>query len=125
MSDVHLEKAAKMIGVKPIFEFAGHEIHVVCVIPWSPPLIAEWWRGKAASIIAVDVNGNFFLLHCDGSVRYWEHSKRSDVVVAKSVEEFARRLREDHNDTLSWWKKTMMDPLPNKVPCVSFWPEPR
>lgn len=105
MSDVHLEKAAKMIGMRPIFEFEGREIHVVCIIPWSPPLIAEWWRGKEATIIGADVNGNFFLRHCDGSVRYWDHSKRSDVVVAKSVKEFASGLREDHNDTLSWWRK--------------------
>ena len=42
MNDVHPEKAARMIGVKPIFLFEGKEIHVVCVIPWSPPLIAPW-----------------------------------------------------------------------------------
>jgi hypothetical protein len=105
MNDVHLEKAARMIGVKPIFEFEGKEIHVVCVIPWSPPLIAPWWRGKEANIIAVDVNGNFFLGCSDGSVRYWDHSTRTAVVVAKSVKEFVSGLREDHNDTLSWWKK--------------------
>jgi hypothetical protein len=105
MNDEHLQKAAKWIGVKPIFEFGGREVHVVCVIPWSPPLIAEWWRGKEVSIIAADVDGNFFLGHCDGSVRFWEHSKRSDVVVAKSVKEFASGLREDRNDTLSWWKR--------------------
>jgi hypothetical protein len=61
--------------------------------------------GKEAYLIAADVNGNFFLHHCDGSVRYWVHSKRSDVVVSKSVKDFARSLREDHNNTLSWWKK--------------------
>jgi hypothetical protein len=105
MNDVHLEKAAKMIGVKPIFEFEGREIHVVCVIPWSPPLTAEWWRGKEVSIIGADVNGNFFLRHSSGSVCYWEHSKQSHVIVARSVKEFASGLRGDHNDTLSWWKK--------------------
>lgn len=105
MINSHLEKAARMIGVRPIFEFEGREIHVVCIIPWSPPLVAEWWRGKEASIIGADVNGNFFLRHSDGSVRYWEHTKRSALVVAKSVKEFASRLREDHNRTLSWWKK--------------------
>lgn len=101
MNDAHLEKAAKMIGVKPIFEFEGREIYVVCVIPWSPPLVAEWWRGKEVTIIGADVNGNFFLRHSNGSVLYWEHSKRSFVVVAKSVKEFASGLRMERNDTLS------------------------
>jgi hypothetical protein len=53
----------------------------------------------------VDVNGNFFLGCSDGSVRYWDHPTRTGVVVAKSVKEFVSGLREDHNDTLSWWKK--------------------
>jgi hypothetical protein len=65
-------------------------------------LIAKWWRGKSVTIIGVDVDGNFFLRHCDGSVRYWEHSKQSDCVVAKSVKEFASRLREDSAGSLKW-----------------------
>ena len=107
--DASLEKAANMIGLTPIFEFEGREIHVVCIVPWSPPLIAQWWRGKSANIIGSDVDGNFFLRHCDGSIRYWEHAKQSDTVVAKSVKEFVGRLREDQNDTLSWWKQSHSD----------------
>lgn len=100
ISDPMLEKAAFRIGVKPIFDFDGREIHVVGLFSWSPPLIAKWWRGKSVTIIGVDVDGNFFLRHCDGSVRFWEHSKKSDAVVAKSVKEFVSRLREDSNGTL-------------------------
>ena len=105
MNDPHLEKAARMIGVKPIFEFEGKEIHVECVIPWSPPLMAPWWRGKEASLVGADVNGNFFLRCSDGSVRYWQHSEQSDLLVAKSVKKFASGLRGDRNDILSGWKK--------------------
>lgn len=102
MNDEHLERAAKRIGVKSIFEFEGKEIHVVCVIPWSPPLIAPWWRGKEASIIGADVDGNFFLRCSDGGVRYWRHADQSEVLVAKSVKEFASGLRGDPSGTLSW-----------------------
>ncbi len=91
-SDPHLERAAELIGIRPVFEFGGREIHVVCILPWSPPLIATWWRGKQATIIGADVDGNFFLRHCDGSVRYWEHSSKSETVVAKSVKEFTTAL---------------------------------
>jgi hypothetical protein len=68
------------------------------VTPATPPLEAYWWRGKQVHIVAVDVDGNFFLRHCDGSVRYWDHSKKEDVVAFKSVKEFASAFKEDIND---------------------------
>lgn len=103
-ADPVLERAASEIGLKPILEFEGKEIHVVGVLSWSPPLVAKWWRGKQVHVIGVDVDGNFLLRHSDGSVRYWEHAKGSDSVVAKSVKEFAAKLREDSNGSLKWWK---------------------
>jgi hypothetical protein len=104
LADPALEKAAAKIGVRPILDFNGNEIHVVAVLSWSPPLVAKWWRGKQVSIVGVDVNGNFLLRHSDGSVRYWEYAKGSDSVVAKSVKEFASKLREDSNGSLKWWR---------------------
>ncbi|HKE95391.1 MAG TPA: hypothetical protein VKB34_13850, partial [Povalibacter sp.] len=79
------------------------EIHVVAVMAWTPPLVAKWWRGKEVRIVAADVDGNFFLRHSDGSVRYWVHAKKSESMVAKSVKEFASMLREDTNGSLEWW----------------------
>ena len=102
MSDPVLEKAAARIGINPIFDLEGREIHVVGVMSWSPPLVARWWRGKQVTIVAVDVDGNFFLRHSDGSVRYWEHARKSESVAAKSVKEFASKLREDSNGSLKW-----------------------
>ena len=113
LSNPHLERAAKNIGIRPIFDFKGQEIHVVCIMAWSPPLIATWWRGKEATIIGADVDGNFFLRHCDGSVLYWEHSRKTAQIVAKSVKEFVTALREDNNDTLSWWKQKDVPPQPD------------
>jgi hypothetical protein len=104
MSDPALEKAAARIGINPIFDLDGREIHVVGVMSWSPPLVAQWWRGKQVTIVAVDVDGNFFLRHSDGSVRYWEHAKKSDSVAAKSVKQFASMLREDTNGSLQRWR---------------------
>lgn len=109
MRDAIIEEAAGKIGITPIFDFDGREIHVACLVGWSPPLTARWWRGKEANIIGVDIDGNFFLRHCDGTVRYFEHSSGSDSVVAKSVKEFVERLREDRNDTLSWWRQGQTD----------------
>jgi hypothetical protein len=102
MLSIELQKAALEIGLKPIFELEGRSVHVVGVFAWSPPLKAKWWRGKEVTIIAVDVDGNFFLRHSDGGVRYWEHAKQADTVVAKSVKEFCSRLREDVDGLLEW-----------------------
>jgi hypothetical protein len=104
IADPVLEKAAARIGIRPIIDVDGREIHVVGIFSWSPPLVARWWRGKSATIVGVDVDGNFFIGHSDGSVRFWEHSRKVDTFVAKSVREFCSMLREDTNDTLSWWK---------------------
>jgi len=35
--------------------------------------VAHWWRGKEVCIIGADLEGNFLLRHCDGTVRYWDH----------------------------------------------------
>ena len=98
-------KAIERLPFKPIFPFEDREIHVVLILDQSPPLVAPWWRGKQVHILGADVDGNFFLRHCDGSVRYWEHAKQTDTIVAKSEREFLAALREDVNDTLSWWKR--------------------
>jgi len=100
----YLEKAAEDLPFKPIYEFDGKEIHVICLLSKSPPLTAHWWKGKQVHLLGVDVDGNFFLSHCDGSVRYWRHSEQSEIVVAKSERDFVRGLREDINNTLEWWR---------------------
>ena len=58
------------------------------------PLDAPWWREKQASLIGADLDGNFFLRHCDGSVRYWDHRTNSNLTVAASVKEFALLIKE-------------------------------
>lgn len=56
------------------------------------PLAAPWWRGKEACIIGADLDGNFFLRHCDGTVRYWDHRLQFETVVASSVREFVASI---------------------------------
>jgi hypothetical protein len=64
------------------------------------PLDAPWWREKQASIIGVDLEGNFFLRHCDGSVRYWDHKAQANVILAPSVRDFARQMKEGEGDAV-------------------------
>jgi imidazolonepropionase len=52
------------------------------------PLEADWWRGKEVCIIGADADGNFFLRHPDGSVRFWEHHSQTETVIANSIKAF-------------------------------------
>jgi hypothetical protein len=57
-------------------------------------LKADWWRGKEVCIIGADLGGNFLLRHCDGTVRYWDHARQADEVLALSVRSFVAGLLE-------------------------------
>jgi hypothetical protein len=45
-------------------------------------------------VIGADLEGNFFLRHCDGTVRLWNHKAQADTVIAPSVRDFASRIIE-------------------------------
>lgn len=75
-------------------QLADRELVIACLLreaDWRP-LRAPWWRGKEVCIIGADLDGNFLLRHCDGSVRLWVHRDGADRVIAPSVREFAARI---------------------------------
>ena len=92
-----IEKALRRRRMPFAFPFGDRNLIVACLIreaDWRP-LKAPWWRKKEACIIGADMNGNFFLRHCDGSVRYWEHKAQADTIIARSVREFLSKLVEN------------------------------
>ena len=90
-----LDRAVRNIGLRNTFEHDGRTFTVACLVRASDmrPLKAPWWRGKEVCVLGADLSGNFFLRHCDGSVRYWDHSLKADVVVASSVRDFVARIK--------------------------------
>ncbi|HLI22514.1 MAG TPA: hypothetical protein VKV32_15425 [Stellaceae bacterium] len=92
-----VEQARKQLHYRRTFPLApDRQITVAFLISaedWRP-LKAPWWKKKEACIIGADLNGNFFLRHCDGSVRYWDHNAQTDTTIAAGVAEFCRRLIE-------------------------------
>ena len=94
-SDKYLEKAKAQLFLRPIIELNGVDIQIVLIIDHSPPLEAFWYKGKQAHIIAVDVEGNFFLRQSSGAVKYWRHKTKSLEDVTISVKDFVASLRED------------------------------
>jgi hypothetical protein len=85
------ERALQLWAVLPSSVQVDGESHTLAFLirekDWRP-LSAPWWRGKEVYVIGGDVDGNFFLRHCDGTVRLWDHRKQSDTIIAKSVRDF-------------------------------------
>jgi len=91
-----MENAIRDLGWRNKIRCGERVLQIAYLVPendWRP-LKAVWWRGKEACIIGAELNGNFFLRHCDGMVRLWDHNSRSDSVVAPSIREFVSRIEE-------------------------------
>ncbi len=68
----------------------GSTSQIVLLIPANEriPFEVQWWRKKEASIVAVDIDGNFFLRYCDGSILLLKQGSKSLQMIAKSEKEF-------------------------------------
>lgn len=92
MSILKIDNVINNLGIANRFKHDDKTIIVAFVLREKDirPLGAPWWTGKECSIIAGDIDGNFFLRHPDGSVRYWVHRSQSETMVAKSVKDFIK-----------------------------------
>jgi hypothetical protein len=91
-----IDKAIAQLWFRRTFPLGDRNLVVACLIRTSDwrPLKAPWWTKKEACIIGADLSGNFFLRHCDGSVRYWDHQAQADTAIAPSVRDFLGKLVE-------------------------------
>ncbi len=92
--DEEFDQAVINVGWCRTVQVGERKIEIACLVrpaDWRP-LKASWWRGKEVSVVGADTSGNFFLRHCDGSIRYWDHQSQTDLVVAKSPLEFTRLI---------------------------------
>lgn len=91
-----MDRAIRQLGNCRSYRNAEREFQIACLIrsaDWRP-LKASWWRGKEACVIGADLDGNFFLRHCDGTVRYWDHRAKTDTVLSPSVRDFVASITE-------------------------------
>ena len=91
-----LDKAIRQLGLCRTWRGEDRELQLVCLVreeDWRP-LKAPWWRGKEVCLIGADINGNFLLRHCDGTVRYWDHKTNTDTVLSPSVRAFVASIVE-------------------------------
>jgi hypothetical protein len=95
--DEQFDRAVDNVGWRRTVRIDDRTIQIACLIrvaDWKP-LAAPWWRGKEACVVGADIDGNFFLRHCDGSVRLWDHRLQKDMIVAKSAPEFAALITDE------------------------------
>jgi hypothetical protein len=91
-----IDRAIRHLSLRRRVWVGEREVEVALLVrtqDWRP-VKAAWWRGKEASVIGADLQGNFFLRHCDGWVRYWDHALGTDTIIAPSVREFVSNLQE-------------------------------
>ena len=89
-----IDRALVRLWPHRTFRHGDRTMTIACLIrtaDWRP-LKSPWWHGKEVSIIGADLDGNFFLRHCDGTVRHWDHRLQADTVVAPSVREFVAMI---------------------------------
>jgi hypothetical protein len=89
-----IDKAIRDLWDRRVFLHGEKELVIACLIRTSDwrPLRANWWQGKEVCVIGADLDGNFFLRHSDGTVRYWDHKEQTDQVLASSVRDFLQSL---------------------------------
>ena len=97
-----IDRAIKYIGVKRKYFHEGTDYIIAFLIrdEGQKPLSAPWWHGKESSIIGADINGNFFLKHCDGTIRYWHHLSNSETIISSCLKNFLRDLKFDEEGLL-------------------------
>jgi hypothetical protein len=89
-----MDNAIRNLGAWNTIRYGDRTLTIACLVRQADrrPLRASWWRKKEASIIGADLDGNFFLRHCEGSVRYWDHKTQTDTIIAPSVRDFLHQI---------------------------------
>ena len=89
-----ISRAVGLLGWNRTLRHGERVFTLACLVREEDgrPLEAPWWRGKQVYLVAVDIDGNFFLGHSDGSVRYWDHREQAEMMIARSVREFVTRI---------------------------------
>ena len=89
-----VDAAIRLLPAQSAFRTGEGALQVLFLLPhhlWRP-LRAPWWTGKEVCVIGGDPDGNYFLRHSDGTVRYWHHATKADQILAPSVRSFLAAL---------------------------------
>ncbi|WP_299947761.1 hypothetical protein [uncultured Microbulbifer sp.] len=92
-----LAKAIDNLGMIRLLKLGDREVRLALLLSeedWKH-LAAPWWRGKSASILGVDLDGNFVLCKSSGDFILWDHQMSSEVPIANNLERMLSMLELD------------------------------
>lgn len=95
-----LNKAIKNLGMIRLLRLENRESRLAILLnkeEWRH-LAASWWRGKSASIVGVDLEGNFILCKSSGEFVLWVHQLSSEIHISKNITEFLSKLELDETN---------------------------
>lgn len=95
-----LQKAIESLGMIRLIKLDQKEIRLVILLDrdeWKH-LSAPWWRGKSASIVAVDINGDFVLCKSSGEFVLWCHKESEEFHISNNLETMLSKLEIDFSN---------------------------
>ncbi len=95
-----LKKAIKNLGMIRLLKLESREIRLAILLnkeEWKH-LSSSWWKGKSASIVGVDLEGNFILCKSSGEFVLWVHQLSSEVHISHNLTEFLSKLELDETN---------------------------
>ncbi|PCJ15437.1 MAG: hypothetical protein COB04_13175 [Gammaproteobacteria bacterium] len=82
-----LSKAIENLGMNRLIRVEDREIRLAILLrkeEWRH-LSAPWWKGKAASIVGVDLDGNFLLCKSSGEFIIFEREGLKETLTSKNL----------------------------------------
>ncbi len=95
-----LEKAIKNLGLVRLIRTKERDIRLVILLrmdDWKH-LVAPWWKGKSASIVAVDIDGDFVLCKSNGDFVVWDHKLGKELFLANNLSGLLSKLELDETN---------------------------
>ncbi|GAB2524902.1 hypothetical protein [Microbulbifer agarilyticus] len=92
-----LDKAIENLGMIRLLKLEGRNVYLAVLLKkeaWKH-LSAPWWRGKSASIVGVDLDGNFVLCKSSGKFVLWDHKLASEVSISNNLDDMLSMLELD------------------------------
>lgn len=94
INNEYLKQASNKLSLCNTLSVNGGDVQIAAILPHCPLLSAPWHKGSEVHIIAVDVNGNFFLRDASGAVNFWDHSSQDMSLITSSIKTFAALIKE-------------------------------
>ncbi len=95
-----LDKAIENLGTIRLIKLDDRDIRLALLLrkeEWRH-LAAPWWRGKSASIVGADLDGNFILCKSSGAFILWDHRLSSEVLISNNLDEMLSKLELDSSN---------------------------